>query len=321
MTNMWHQEEYDLIGYLGVTDFKIRFLVQASHASEDVLIDDVKIISASLPDTAMFDDDFEGNLSSWILSGDSNWRTTSAHDRSSAHSSVMASSNCDNQCISTINETFDASSKIYISFDRFIDSEIESNEGLDIQYSTNGDTWQNIERYIGSVAATNTWESESLILETSHPFVQIRLVAYSDSSAEHIQVDNFMISKQSITSSDSAPTISSISDISMRYTDQRTVNVIASDPDRHPITLSLQNPPSYVTMTSNGGSGTISINPEFGDIGSDVITVKASANGQSDLEIFSITVTRGGGGGGTNPPSDTTPPTIVAPARHHCRSH
>ena len=105
---------------------------------------------------------------------------------------------------------------------------------------------------------------------------------------------------------DTPPTISSISDMSLDYTQTRTINVRASDSQNDSITLSLVNAPSFASIVDNGdGSGVITLSPSPSNVGSHNLLVKAVANSESDTEGFRVTVTA---------PPDTINPTITAPS-------
>ena len=104
---------------------------------------------------------------------------------------------------------------------------------------------------------------------------------------------------------DTPPRISSISDMSLDYTQTRTINVRASDSQNDSITLSLVNAPSFASIVDNGnGRGVITLSPSPSDVGSHNLIVKAVANSKKDTERFRVTVTA---------PTDTINPTITAP--------
>jgi hypothetical protein len=69
------------------------------------------------------------------------------------------------------------------------------------------------------------------------------------------------------------------------------VAVSASDPDGDAITLSLLDPPGFAELADNGdGTGTITIEPGFGDAGVYEITVEVSDGELTDTTSFTVTV-------------------------------
>ncbi len=109
-----------------------------------------------------------------------------------------------------------------------------------------------------------------------------------------------------VTISDTAPSISDISDVTLKASQTKTVSITATDAESDPITLTLQVAPSFAKITHNGnGKATITLNPDSADIGTHTVTVQAVANGKSDTESFTVTVTR------NTVPSDTPP--VISP--------
>src|SRR5206468_11377045 len=87
-----------------------------------------------------------------------------------------------------------------------------------------------------------------------------------------------------------APSIIPISDVTLRYDAQKTISVNTSDSDGDSVSLSVSNLPSFGTFTSNGGSGSIVLNPN-GQQGTFTITVTASDNnGGSSSQSFKLVV-------------------------------
>ncbi len=261
-----------------------------------------------------FTDNFQNDLSLWTMSGDSNWTRGGPDENipnSDAGNRVLVSSNCRTECIATLNSSLDTSSPLVISFKRFVNNSVDRSEGLYIQYSTDGTNWINLATYTeDNNENTDAWVDESLTLDISDDTASFRLLAKSSSVRETVEVDDLSIAPRP----DTAPVISSISDQSLRHTQVRNISVTATDAENDAIALSLVSPPDFVTMSGT----TIRIDPASSDVGTHTITVKATANGKSDTERFTVTVTGGGGGGGGGvnppPPPDTTPPIVTAPA-------
>ncbi len=87
---------------------------------------------------------------------------------------------------------------------------------------------------------------------------------------------------------DTAPVISEIADISMTDSQTRTVTVTATDADGDTISLSLQSAHRFVSISGN----IITVKPSTSDVGTHTVTVKATANGKTDTESFTVTVSQ-----------------------------
>ena len=107
--------------------------------------------------------------------------------------------------------------------------------------------------------------------------------------------------------SDAAPSITPISDVTLNAGQTHVVNVNSRDRDGDSINLILQSAPSFVMITDHkNGSGTVTLNPSASDVGTHVVIIKATANGKTDTESFSVQVIQ--------TPTDIISPTITAPA-------
>ena len=243
-----------------------------------------------------FLDGFEGDLTSWTLSGDSNWEIDNPEEiLSGSNNMALVSSDCDTVCIAEISDTFDTSNPLTISFDRFVDSGVDSGEGLFVEYSTDEITWIVLDSFTDdNNKDTSSWEHESLSLNVSSETAKIRFVAKSSQSTEHVEIDNLRIVVASTGTGsrpDTAPVISSISDVSFDYSEIKTINVLAIDSQDDPIVLTLVNSSSFASIVDSGnGSGVVTLSPLSSDVGIHSVTVKALANLKSDFETFGVTV-------------------------------
>ncbi|WP_425397843.1 malectin domain-containing carbohydrate-binding protein [Aeoliella sp.] len=91
-----------------------------------------------------------------------------------------------------------------------------------------------------------------------------------------------------------APILAGIADPTLMAGSTQQVTITASDPDSNDIALSIDNLPSYATFVDHGnGTGTLTLAPESGDVGSDSLTVTATDNGSpslSDSQVVNVTV-------------------------------
>ncbi len=145
-----------------------------------------------------FADDFESDLSKWDISGDSDWETGDPDEdvpgENSRTNQALISSNCDIVCIATISSTFDTQDALTISFDRFVDSNVDAGEGLFVEYSADGTSWTGLASYThDNREDSDSWSSESLSLDITDDTAMIRFVAKSSSSSEHVEIDNVAI--------------------------------------------------------------------------------------------------------------------------------
>lgn len=90
---------------------------------------------------------------------------------------------------------------------------------------------------------------------------------------------------------DRAPTLASIADRSVVEDNAVSVALSAADADGDAIALSATGLPAFLTLASNGGTGTLSGTPTVADHGAYTITVTATANGLTATRSFTLTVT------------------------------
>ena len=107
---------------------------------------------------------------------------------------VLSSSNCNPECIATLKSWLDTSSPLTIEFDRFVDDNIDGEEGLYVQYSTDGTTWITLASYTeDNNQDTDEWEVTSLTLDIEQNSASLRFVAKSNAPDEFIEIDNLSI--------------------------------------------------------------------------------------------------------------------------------
>lgn len=91
---------------------------------------------------------------------------------------------------------------------------------------------------------------------------------------------------------DRAPTLAAIADKAVVELTALNVALSASDPDGDAIVLSATGLPAFATLTSTGGTGSISGTPGVGMRGAYPITVTATAGSLSASRTFTVTVTQ-----------------------------
>ena len=154
-------------------------------------------VSGSLTELS---DEFDSRLASrWTLSGDGNWslltpREQKVPDRPMSTNKVLSSEDCDDSCIATLRSSVSTIEPVTISFDRYVDRKIDRNEGLFLEYSTDGSTWNTLASYTEG-EDTSRWEREVVGLSVSDASVQLRFRAESSTDGEIIEVDNLRVSR------------------------------------------------------------------------------------------------------------------------------
>ncbi len=96
-----------------------------------------------------------------------------------------------------------------------------------------------------------------------------------------------------VNASDVGPTIDPISNISVIEGSVANVAFTSSDPESDPIVASLVSGPPWASVVDGGtgdGSGTVVLSPGVGVTGTFTVTVRATANGLTDDEVFDVTV-------------------------------
>lgn len=91
-----------------------------------------------------------------------------------------------------------------------------------------------------------------------------------------------------------APVLSPIADQILTAGTVQQVTITANDQDNDDIALEIDNLPGYASFVDHGnGTGTLTLAPESGDVGSDSFTVTVTDNGSpslSDSQVMNITV-------------------------------
>ena len=144
-------------------------------------------------------DSFQGSLTTlWRTGGDGSWSytspTESVPDQRISTNRVGATDACDDSCYLTLKKTLDTTEPLVISFDRYVDRKIDRNEGLHVEYSTDGTTWTKIASYTDrSGDDTDRWERSVIGLSIPEKSANLRLHAESNRAGEHVEVDNIRV--------------------------------------------------------------------------------------------------------------------------------
>jgi hypothetical protein len=222
----WRSESIDLTPYLGVADFRIRFITRQSSTLEHVHVDDVRIFvdgggapcgdgTCSAPGENcstcaadcgpcaggnLFTDNF-GNLNQWTESGEGDWNTealhtTVAYPASGSGAPAAHSDNCASGCTLTMLNAIDLRGLpgASLKFLRFVDSELDAGEFLNVQVF-NGTSWITAFSWTHGLGDDNRFHLETLNLA---PYLnvanfRVRINTQSSLSSEHVHIDDLRI--------------------------------------------------------------------------------------------------------------------------------
>jgi len=146
----------------------------------------------------VFNQTLPGSL--WRLLGDGDWRmavpTENVPDEAISTNRVAASEDCDDSCILLLNIDLDTAEPLMISFDRYVDRAIDRDEGLYVEYSTDGTVWNTLAAYTeDSGHNTDRWERSVIGLSIPENWAKLRFNATSNTDSEHVEIDNLVISR------------------------------------------------------------------------------------------------------------------------------
>ncbi len=182
------KDDWDALGY----DSLIH-LFSLNHLTGSITI---------LPTTTsntIFSDDFEGDLSQWILTGDDEiWELRSGIPTGTT-GNVASTDNCDSNCYME-SVTIDASQATTLTFDRYVSTRVDYDEGLEVKVSTdNGINWNDIISFTeNNNKNDSTWNAETLDISSyqSSTF-KLKFTAINSRSNEIVQIDNVTITGSS----------------------------------------------------------------------------------------------------------------------------
>ncbi len=149
--------------------------------------------------STIFSDDFEGTLSQWTLTGDDEiWELRSGIPTGTT-GNVASSDDCDKNCY-MVSDTIDASQATTLTFDRYISTSIDTNEGLKVEVSTNnGRTWSELVFYSTTPRTDDsTWHTETFdVTSYQSSIFKIKFTGVSSSSSELVQIDDVTVTGSS----------------------------------------------------------------------------------------------------------------------------
>ena len=282
-----------------IDDFKENWDRQGKPSLDDIF--ELNTITYTPSNTVTsFSDDFQGSLSQWTLSGDSDWEIGDPEERipyvMTRNNKALVSSDCDLECTATISATFNTQIPLRVTYDWFVDREIDSTNGMYFQYSLDDIDWVRYNVHSGRDA--DTWSNESFLFYLPVDFVKFRFVAESSESDEHTEIDNVVIS-----STDGvAPVFTTVSDVRVRTSG--TSAVVSFD-----LPIATDNADSSVDVTCIPAPGS-----SF-RVGTTQVTCTATDNSGNQATIkFNVIVTMNNGDVNPDPTPDRTPPRITAPS-------
>ena len=201
--SMWHEETYDLGSYLGVDDFKVRFVAKVSYFNEDVQIDDVWIRSTFPPVESLYDD-FESGLDKWWHNG-TGWTTSTSpehyvpvvRDHSTANKVLHIDAAASGAVITTkVPVDLTSAPSPVLKFWRFVDSSLDADEYLKVEIY-DGSEWDTIYHWSENLGGNdNTWHWNKFDLgEYRIDNFKVRFTAQMSKATEDVQIDDFKVSR------------------------------------------------------------------------------------------------------------------------------
>ena len=245
----------------------------------------------------LFYDDFETNMDKWFLKSGTQWQTKTPHyNPNSDISKVAGTSNCDIRCSMTMIDRVDLTNmdEPTLSFDRFIDRRVDSNEGLFVYISTNnGLHWIELDSFTDNNNKNDdNWNFEEYSLDSySSDQIKIKFEAISTVTNEFTEIDDLRVFDAAAIVDTIPPIITIPSDKTFEATAALTS---LSDSQIGTVTATDNIDPN-LTITNNI--------PQNGfPLGTTTITYTATDDsGNSSSSTQRVTI------------RDTTPPTITAP--------
>ncbi len=148
---------------------------------------------------SIFSDDFEGNLSQWTLTGDDEiWELRSGIPTGTT-GNVASTDNCDSNCY-MVSDTINTSQATTLTFDRYVSTRVDNEEGLKVEVSTNnGRTWSEIISFTeNNNKNDSTWHTETLDISSYKSNIfKLKFTAINSRSNEIVQIDDVTITGSS----------------------------------------------------------------------------------------------------------------------------
>ncbi len=185
---------------------RLEFTSIAPLFSLNHLTGSITIPPTTTTSNTIFSDDFEGTLSQWTNTGDEQiWEIlTISGDK------VASSDDCSTYCY-LVSDTINASQATTLTFDRYIDSGVDRNEGLKVLVSTdNGVSYTELVFYSQNYGQDDsTWHTETLdITQYQSSTFKVKFTGVSSYYNDIVRIDDVTITG-SITPTVTPPTTSS----------------------------------------------------------------------------------------------------------------
>ncbi len=166
------------------------YVIASTHGLDKYPFETTTVV---IPPTgsSIFSDDFEGTLSQWTNTGDEQiWEIlTISGDK------VASSDDCSTYCY-LVSDTINASQATTLTFDRYIDSGVDRNEGLKVLVSTdNGVSYTELVFYSQNYGQDDsTWHTETLDISSyqSSTF-KVKFTGVSSYSNDIVRIDDVSI--------------------------------------------------------------------------------------------------------------------------------
>ena len=217
----WHIESFRLNSNYLTSNFKIKITAASNSGTEDVGINNVRIVVPTLPSPTpptssinprpvtipsngvnIFSDTFENGISQWTLSGQGRW-TAKVFDESFRNSptytttdKVANANDCDSTCIMTSPSiNLQGKSWAYLQFGRFVDNSFDGSEGIKVELY-DGARWNTVYHWTATAGQDDdTWHIESFRLNSNYltSNFKIKVTATSSTSAESAGINNVRV--------------------------------------------------------------------------------------------------------------------------------
>ncbi len=140
----------------------------------------------------LFADSFEAGLGTWTQDSQRDWARSSSRRTDGTYSAEVDGNANAAWIATTVNNS--SVSSVRITFDWWIDNDLDASEFLSFEVSVNGGTWTELARLRGNVDPENTWHARSFELQNVTS-IQVRFKGSMSSSAEDAYVDRVLVER------------------------------------------------------------------------------------------------------------------------------
>ncbi len=179
--------EYYKDGYVSEGDDLFRINTLTHYSSDETL------------GSIIFEDDLNTDLSKWSLSGNTDWEIGQYSFNQPPFADnriydVATIDNCRTECIMEVAFDLGNYDELYLNFWYFVDEDVDSEEGLKVEISTDsGANWDEIFYWYEDNGNDNTWNNMrnyDISEYAGLSVVSIRFTAISDSTSEDMMLAN-----------------------------------------------------------------------------------------------------------------------------------